>query len=386
MRRNRIILFILWIMSLVAISFYGGPVSYGFFIVFTLIPIVSFIYIIFVIAYFRIYQKLDGRNLTAGRTSRFYFTLQNESPVSFAAIRVIFYSSFSAINGLDDQTEYELMPHTGIRKETGLICRYRGEYEVGIKKIIVQDPLRLFSVSYKNREPLRVNVRPDIITLSQLNTDDRIISSSRDARVNMTESDVTAREYVPGDDRKRIHWKATAAMQKLMTRESIGLRQQGIGIIMNPKRISDKEEDYLPIENKMLETVIALVLFYVNQNTPASIWLGSDPTEEAVSDTRRFDGFYERISAFSFEREAESALYYEAVLQGGSISDKKEIYLVTHMLSDRETSFINELARIGVPVTVYAVVPEDSKYIQPDKIKGCTIVYVSSDADLSEVI
>ena len=373
-------------MSLVAISFYGGPVSYGFFIVFTLIPIVSFIYIIVVIAYFRIYQKLDGRNLTAGRTSRFYFTLQNESPVSFAAIRVIFYSSFSAINGLDDQTEYELMPHTGIRKETELICRYRGEYEVGIKKIIVQDPLRLFSVSYKNREPLRVNVRPDIITLSQLNTDDRIISSSRDARVNMTEADVTAREYVPGDDRKRIHWKATAAMQKLMTRESIGLRQQGIGIIMNPKRISDKEEDYLPIENKMLETVIALVLFYVNQNTPASIWLGSDPTEEAVSDTRRFDGFYERISAFSFEREAESALYYEAVLQGGSIPDKKEIYLVTHMLSDRETSFINELARIGVPVTVYAVVPEDSKYIQPDKIKGCTIVYVSSDADLSEVM
>ncbi len=386
MRRNRIILLILWILSLVAISFYGGPVSYGFFFALTLIPVVSLIYIACVIIGFRIYQKLDGRNLTAGRSSEFYFTLQNESPVSFASIRVVFYSSFSAINGLDDLIEYELAPHSGIKKQTELICRYRGEYEVGIKKIIVQDYLRLFSVSYKNREPVRVNVRPDIISLSQLHNDDRIVSSSKDARVNMTEPDVLAREYVPGDDRKRIHWKATAAMQKLMTRESIGLRQQGVGILMNPQRISDKEEEYLPIENKMLEISIALVLFYVTQNTPASIYQDMGNAEQMVSDMGQFDGFYEQISDHSFDEDKDPSVYYENVLRTGTIPEKKIVYLITHSLGESETSFINEMARIGTSVTVYAVIKKDEEHVQPDKVKGCTIVYVSDDADLTEVM
>ena len=340
-------------MSLVAISFYGGPVSYGFFIVLTLIPVVSLIYILIVISGFRIYQKLDGRILTAGHSSRFYFTLQNESPVVFAGIRVIFYSSFSTINGLDDSIEYELLPHTGIKKETELICRYRGEYEVGIKKIIVQDHLRLFSISYKNREPLRVTVHPDIIILPQLDNDDRIISSFKDAKVNMTEPDVIAREYVPGDDRKRIHWKATAAMNKLMTRQSIGLRQQGIGIVMNPQRISDNEEEYLPVENRMLEDVIALTLFYAGQNIPASIYGISSVFELVVSDIGQFDDFYEQISAFSFETAKIPSAYYDAVLQSGTVADKKEVYLITNSVGRSERSFMDELARIGIPVTVY---------------------------------
>ena len=345
-------------MSLVAISFYGGPVSYGLFIVLTLIPVVSLVYIICVIAGFRIYQKLDGRNLIAGHSSPFYFTLQNETPFSFAGIRVIFYSSFSTINGLDDLIEYELAPRSGIKKETELICRYRGEYEVGIKKIIVQDHLRLFSISYKNKEPLRVNVRPDIITLSQLGNDDRIISSFKDARVNMTEPDVIAREYVPGDDKKRIHWRATAAMQKLMTRESIGLRQQGIGIVMNPQRISDKEEEYLPVENRLLETVIALVLFYAGQNIPASIYGIAAPFEQIISDTRQFEDFYEQISAFSFDKAKIPSVHYEEVLRSGTVTDKKEVYLISDTIGGSERSFMDELAKTGIPVTHLSEVTE----------------------------
>ena len=149
MRRNRIIWLILYVLSIVFISFYGGVISYGSFAVLTLIPVVSILYIIFVIFRFRIYQKLDGRNPVCNNRSDFYFTLQNESFMIFSSVRVTFYSDYSTITGLDDRTEYELSPRSGIRKQTDLICRYRGEYEVGIRKITVTDPLRLFSISYR---------------------------------------------------------------------------------------------------------------------------------------------------------------------------------------------------------------------------------------------
>ena len=94
MKRNRIIFAILWILSLVGISFFGGPVSYGFFAVLILIPIMSLLYLLLVAIFFRIYQDLPGKQLTACQTYPFTFRLMNEFPFAFAGIRVGFFSSF----------------------------------------------------------------------------------------------------------------------------------------------------------------------------------------------------------------------------------------------------------------------------------------------------
>ena len=102
MKRNRIIYAILWVLSLVGISFFGGPVSYGFFTLMTLIPVVSFLYLLFVSFSFRIYQELEGKNLVAGHTVPFYFILKNEFPFGFSGIRVRFFSDLSDILDLDD--------------------------------------------------------------------------------------------------------------------------------------------------------------------------------------------------------------------------------------------------------------------------------------------
>ncbi len=138
MKRNRILFCILWVLSVVGISFYGGPVSYGFFALLTLIPIFSFGYLLCVMFFFRIYQELDSKNLVANHTVPFFFKLMNEYFFGFASIRVRFFSSFSTISGLDDGIEYELLPKTGITKQTDLVCKYRGEYEVGIKQVEMQ--------------------------------------------------------------------------------------------------------------------------------------------------------------------------------------------------------------------------------------------------------
>ena len=146
MRRNRIIWLCLWVLSLVGISFRGGAVSYGFFAVLTLVPIISLLYLLAVYILFHVYQKVEQRYASVNEPVRYHFSLVNEYPLLFCGIRVNFFSSFSTITGLDSETEYELQPHTRIEKETNLICKYRGEYEVGIKEIEIQDFFRLFRI------------------------------------------------------------------------------------------------------------------------------------------------------------------------------------------------------------------------------------------------
>ena len=83
MLRNRLIAIALLILSIVAISFYGGPVTYGFFFLCVLVPAVSAGYCFLVYLRYRIYQVIVTKNVVVGSPTDYYFTLQNEDFYGF---------------------------------------------------------------------------------------------------------------------------------------------------------------------------------------------------------------------------------------------------------------------------------------------------------------
>ena len=184
MRRNRIILLMLWLLSLIGITFVGGQLSYGLFFLFSLIPLVSLVYIFFVSRLFRIYQYINTHDLIADHATVSEFALQNDSIIPFAGIRVIFFPGFSFVSGLDSKAEYEIFPHSSIKKKTSIICRYRGEYCVGIQAVVIQDFFRLFSFVHKNRNPLLVRVKPNIIRLDDLRQVQLAYNAVSESRAN----------------------------------------------------------------------------------------------------------------------------------------------------------------------------------------------------------
>ena len=204
MKRNRIIWFGLWILSLVGISFYGGPVTYGILAVLTLIPVFCLIYARMVYNRFRIYQQMEGKSLVCRQNKDFVFDLQNEDFFPYAGIRIVFFSDFSNIIGLDSDTVYELKPFSGINLKTGLICRYSGNYDVGVREIIIYDFLKIFSLKLKIRNPFTVNVRPRIIHLDNSSQLDAVSACSGNNGLRKEEPDIPVREYVPGDDVRLI--------------------------------------------------------------------------------------------------------------------------------------------------------------------------------------
>ena len=100
-------------------------------------------------------------------------------------------------------------------------ARRRGVITVGPVRSVRTDPLGLLHRQRTWTEPVELFVHPSTVLL-----DTRAIGFLRDVEgvttQNLSSSDVSfhaLRDYVPGDDRRAIHWRTTARVGKLMVRQ-----------------------------------------------------------------------------------------------------------------------------------------------------------------------
>lgn len=386
MRRNRIILYALWVLSLVGISFYGGPISYGFFFTVTLIPLFSFIYLICVYTAFGIYQKIDTKNPIAGHTVNYFFTFQNGVFFSFAGVKIRFYSSFSSILDLDDDKEYELLPKTRITKETLALCKYRGEYEIGIKYLEMTDFLRLFKLKYVPKETLRVIVKPNIVHLDELKNIDTKRFIARQSFSNASDPDNEVRDYAAGDSIKLVHWNASAREQKLKVRKLVGEEKQGISILLDTERFDENMEKYLPSENKIIETGIALSLYLAERYIPTKIYyISGNLKKDNVNSVSDFDGFYANMTNLQFDSNAQFAKLAATLYDSKELLESRGVVMVLHKWSDEARKLVERLTRENIFVSVYLIGEERTEKIDTAGLK-ININTIAYDDDLKEVM
>jgi hypothetical protein len=293
MKRKRIIYFLLCIAAVVLASFKGGPITYSILFGVLLVTPVSLIYLLIVYFFFKLYQVLGTKHITAYEPIPYYFVLQNEYLLNFCHISVSTYSTFSYIDEMqqdnlkdmakskpkalhkktDFTKTYELLPGENVRYDTTMICRYRDDYHVGIKHITIVDFFRLFKITYRVPEPLNAVVLPRVIKLETLKSvPEMVIATYKENPRLSSDFDAQTRDYMPGDPRKGIHWKSTAKTGKLKSRITYGEQRQGISIFLDTKRISDDEYVFIPVENKCLEIVLARTNYFANYSVPTSLF------------------------------------------------------------------------------------------------------------------
>jgi len=386
MKRNTWIWAVLWILSLVLISFHGGPVAYSMFFLLTVIPLVSLIYLIYIYFFFHMYQKVDSKWLVVDETSPFYFTLVNDYYILFAGVRVQFYSDFSSIDGLDEQTEYEFFPTKGITLQTGLTCKCRGEYEVGINRVIIQDYFRLFTLSYKNKEPLKVVVRPKLVKLESVSGVD-VSFSSRDTVASEFESDVLTRAYIPGDDLRQIHWGLSAKTGELMIRKRTGNEHRGVGILLLAKRINENPSIYLPVENKMLETALALTMFFAQKGISISHYhKGSTFVSKTVTGIEQFNGYYDLVSDTVFDINCDLNSFLYDIAGDERLLLSKTVFLICSEYCTSMEEVFKNFVRHNVDVMIYFIgysLPAELINLNMSRIQ---VTLIAPDADLREVM
>jgi hypothetical protein len=334
---------------------------------------------------YRIYQVIVTKNVVVGSPTDYYFTLQNEDFYSFAGVKVEFFSDFSYISELNENNEYELPPQLGLKKETVLVCKYRGEYDVGIRNIIVQDYLRLFSFNFKNKENLRAIVMPRLEILETLRHP-YSPDVYKDSRINPTEQDVLVREYIPGDDIRNINWKISAHMGKPYVRTKTGLENPSIAIIMDSCRFGKDMEDFLPLENKVLETTIAVVYYYLSKGINASVFTYEGaPKKYSLQGMASFEDFYAAMGAFAFKEENTSDKLFKSVW-GANITSCSMAYMIIHELDEKALVQIEELNKNGLPVTVYHISDDEKKLKDADFGKNTEYTHIGYEDKLKEVL
>lgn len=372
MKIRRCALAVLWVLSLAAISFYGGTVSYGFFFGVTLLPLLSWIYLFLVYCRFRIYQETESRNMVCGNAVPYYFVLQNDDFFAFSSVSVRLFSSFSYVEQIPDGIEYELLPGDKLTYRTRLICKYRGEYEVGIKKIVITDFLRLFQLSYTPASPIKALVKPKIVRVEELRSIMDITALLQNQAQNLqTEMDVPVREYVQGDDLRLIHWKATAQEQKLKVRTCIGEQKQGISVICDTRRYSKDNREHLPLENRILEVLIALGFFFAGRNITFTAYYGQNGVRQSrVDSLRGFEGFYRKASEIIFDREEAVGETLAAAMARGELRNSKVVFVIMHRWEEGVARMTEELAAGGMIVVVYLVTGKDvQEYIKQSSLR-----------------
>lgn len=383
MKIRRWIFAALWVLSLAAVSSFGGAVSYGLFFAMTLLPVVSLLYIACVSVRFKIYQELGNRSMVCGQPEPYFFVLQNEDHFTFASVSVSFFSDFSRIEGLPENAEHMLLPGDRFAYETKLICRYRGEYEVGIKETAVTDFFRLFRIKYPASGRIKALVLPQTVRLSALQAIQDVPALPQRENTAGMEPDSVVRDYAEGDSLNRIHWKATARQGKLMVRVRRGEEKRGISVLCETKRYGRKPEEYLPLENKMLEALLALVFFFAEKNTGISILYGQKGlTVQQIRGIEDYETFYRQTAGLVFDGDEDFLQTLETAVAQGALADSRLVFCVLHALNAGIMAAAERLEAAGSLVVIYVISDQEQEFYVRQSRQRRKIIAVSVEDEL----
>jgi uncharacterized protein (DUF58 family) len=164
-------------------------------------------------------------------------TVENRSPLPIAGVGVIDVPGplFSREPG---RFILRLRPWERRRVSYRIESQHRGEYSIGPAEVFGSDPLGMFPWSRRQGARQRLIIYPEVLPLS-LPLRSGLPAGTVATRDHAYE-DVTRyrslREYVPGDEARRIHWKVSARMGSLVSMEYLPVLYAPVMILLNMNR------------------------------------------------------------------------------------------------------------------------------------------------------
>lgn len=242
----------------------------------------------------------------------------------------------------------------------------RGEYFIGPIKLKGTDPLGLYSWTKRIESPLRAIVYPTIRQVDLLNRQG-LPAGSLKINDKMYE-DVTQfrslREYVPGDDMKRINWKASAKTSKLYTMEFDSTLYFPVLIMLN-----FCYDDYpMRLRNQMVEraaeTAASLAFYYAELKQEIGfITTGTTQTESAattagdllvVQGKSGYEHAQEILEVIAKLKTVEGRADFNSMLfrSGSSIAMGTKVLVVTPRVSEEQAQSLIGARRKGLNIQV----------------------------------
>lgn len=389
MKIYRYILWAFLIIATIFVSNHGGNVSYALFYLAIILPIIAFVYTLYVYQHFRIYQCIDRKTIVKGELVPYRYAVSNEDFITYRSIQVKFFDDKSQVVGTNATTEYTLLPGERIERETNLRCNYRGEYEVGVNLVVITDFLRLLSITYPLQSKYKVTVLPRVLNLSSL----RILPIEQDSKRTLTyrnskevEMDTELRNYVHGDSLKRIHWKASAKQHSLQTRKMTQNPRQEMYLYLDLYKLNEIEMDKIIIEDKMIEAELSIVKYSQMNGIPMNVYYEQDGTKKTrVLNPSDFEKLYKESATLKFNQKVS---IHE--LLSKNMSDMGVCFVLVHRLEDALCIQLQRLMKKGTEVVLLYFTSEigDKEKIKIETLRslGICIREILREDELMDIL
>jgi hypothetical protein len=309
MKRNRILYSVLFISSLIFIYFFGGKIPFMLFNVVIVLPIFSAIYMVIIFLRFKYIQEIDKKFVVKGDNVKFFFKVFNEDILLYPYISISFHGSDTIFTNQFQEKSFSISPFKQKSYAFELKCNYRGCYDIGIKSVDIIDFLGIFKLSYKIFDPKVITIYPRIIPLDRFKLSAVYMSETNSLLNNWfndtsTISDI--RDYTYGDTIRKIHWKITAKMNKLMVKSFQSTCETCATLFLDLHKNPYSFDINTMIEDKVIEAIVSVLHYSLSNWIPLNLVYFKDKiiNLEAKSPLE-FEEIYKLFSKITFTEKFE---------------------------------------------------------------------------------
>lgn len=306
MKLNRILYLSLLIITFTFVYYYGGKVPNMLFYTVLVLPIVSYIYML--IGYFMLKyeQSLDNDLIFKGDKVTFTVNITNRSFFILPYISISFLNDKGGVIQKHKINNISLQPFSKREVSIDYIYKYRGDFKLGVSTIEIQDFLGIFKFILKNKTPLYITVYPQIIDIDEFYLSSGYLSDNVSSIGGGQEDISTIEEinkYNYGDSLRKIHWKLTAKTNELMIREYEKVGSRSAILILDLQSNNFEVEKNAAIEDKLLETTIAILRYCIYNDAEVKLIYDSKGINAInYSNSLDFQKAYETLAKIEFNQ------------------------------------------------------------------------------------
>jgi uncharacterized protein (DUF58 family) len=272
-----------------------------------------------------------------------------------------------------------------------LRCTRRGIFQVGPLVAVASDPLGLTEQETVVAEPFEIIVHPRI----ELVADRPLTRQHEDPPIRPPVSRpwpsgmefYGMREYVPGDDVRRIVWRASARSQKILVREAEQGITDRISIILDTDRGShSRDGEGLSESFEMgVRAAASLGVRHLREGYEVSLEANSGQLIRPMRGTSKQTPLLDALAAVDLDREPLAKVIMRLIANPQRNSHN---VLITPRLTGLEAAQLRLLLNTGVSIFVVALLwdEEDATTLGIAAALGCQVVGVRPGDDLSAAL
>ncbi|MFP4376040.1 MAG: DUF58 domain-containing protein [Spirochaetales bacterium] len=245
----------------------------------------------------------------------------------------------------------------------GAVGRTRGQYEAGPVRLTGHDPFKTYSFRKRTESTVPIIVYPSVY---HLDLPQRVGLPSGSIQVsNKLYEDMTRyssiREYQPGDEMKRINWKASARMGKLYSMEYQPSIYFPILILLNLSERDFPTRGKETLVNRLTEVAASLVFYGVRiKQELGFITTGVIPETGQRPSTPVKAGYGNAVSILEtlarVQLDSNYVNFAEYMLKAGvSVPNGTKIFVVSPPLKENEALALMAQRRKGYKISLFEV-------------------------------